>query len=252
MGRGVLGRRSESRRELLGLSGVSEGSLFSSEAVVVELAVGGVGTSGDVPLVRGAWELGGVEVALVLAISCTWSLFTSCWLAGSQGVWGGWRLCAIETGVCWLLWSQPSEGLPLQAGGFKEDCSLQDVFYSRLGHDPSINAIVACGAMMVNHHLHLLLRVLSDLFIVTCAESSAWSSGSSAFSNIAGVQLLGVPHTIRKVVFVPSKCLSFWDFCLVVMAFCPLVWEVISGADLLCVTRAAALLSLVAWEYLWL
>ena len=103
---------------------------------------------------------------------------------------------------------------------------------------------------MVNHHLCFLLRVLNDLFIVTCAESSAWSSGSNAFSNIAGVQLLGVPHTIRKVVFVPSTCLGFWDFCLVVMAFCSLDREVISGAAFLCDTRAAALLSLVAWECL--
>ena len=79
----MLGRRSEFSGELLGLSGVSEGSLFSSEAVVVELAVGGVATSGGVSFVRGVWELGGEEVALVLVISCTWSLLTSCWLAGS-------------------------------------------------------------------------------------------------------------------------------------------------------------------------
>ena len=100
---------------------------------------------------------------------------------------------------------------------------------------------------MVNHHLHLLLRVLNDLSIVTCAESSAWSSGSNAFSNIAGVQLLGVPHTIRKVVFIPSTCLGCWVFCLVVMAFCSLGREV---ADFLYDTRAVALLSLVAWECL--
>ena len=59
------------------------GHFFSSEAVVVELAVGGVATSGGVSFVRGVWELGGEEVALVLVISCTWSLLTSCWLAGS-------------------------------------------------------------------------------------------------------------------------------------------------------------------------
>ena len=57
-GRGVLGRRSEFSGELLGLSGVSEGSLFSSEAVVVELAVAGVTTSGGVSFVGEAWELG--------------------------------------------------------------------------------------------------------------------------------------------------------------------------------------------------
>ena len=51
--------------------------------MVVELAAGGVATSGGVSFVRGAWELGGEEVALVLVISCTWSLLTSCWLAGS-------------------------------------------------------------------------------------------------------------------------------------------------------------------------
>ena len=83
VGRGVLGMRSEFSRELLGLSGGSEGSLFSSEAVVVELAVAGVATSGGVSLVGGAWGLSGEEVALVLVISCTWSLLTSCWLAGS-------------------------------------------------------------------------------------------------------------------------------------------------------------------------
>ena len=59
----------------------------------------------------------------------------------------------------------------MQAGGIREDCSLQDVFFSRLGHTPSIRAIVACVAMMVNHHLRLLLCVLNDLLIVTCAES---------------------------------------------------------------------------------
>ena len=103
--------------------------------------------------------------------------------------------------------------------GFREDCSLQDVFCSRLGHNPSICAIVACGAMMVNHHLRLLLRVLNDLLIVTCAESFAWSSGSNAFSSISGVQFLGVPQTIWKVVFVPLMCFGIFVQCL---AFCSL------------------------------
>ena len=51
-----MGRRSESSRQLLvlGLSGVSEGSLFSSEAVVVELAVAGIAASGGMSLVGGA------------------------------------------------------------------------------------------------------------------------------------------------------------------------------------------------------
>ena len=101
---------------------------------------------------------------------------------------------------------------------------------------------------MVKHHLRLLLRVLNDLLIVTCAEFPAWSSGSNAFSNIAGMQLLGVPQTIRKVVFVPPMCLGFWDFCSVVLAFCSMARGVISGADFSCVTRAAALVSLAAWE----
>ena len=83
MGRGVLGRRSESSRELLGLFGVSEGSLFFSKVVMEELAVTGVATSDGVSLVRGAWELGGEEVTLVVAIGCTWSLLASCWLGGS-------------------------------------------------------------------------------------------------------------------------------------------------------------------------
>ena len=65
----------------------------------------------------------------------------------------------------------------------------------------------------------LLLCVLNDLLIVTCAESSAWSSGSNAFSSIAGVQFLGIPQTIRKVAFVPLTCLGFWDFCSVLLAF---------------------------------
>ena len=76
--------------------------------------------------------------------------------------------------------------------------------------------------MIANHHLRLLLRVLNDLFIVTCAESPVWSSGSNAFSTIAGVQFLGVPQTIRKVVFVPLTCLGFWGFCSVLLSFCSL------------------------------
>ena len=76
--------------------------------------------------------------------------------------------------------------------------------------------------MIVNHHLRLLLRILNDLFIVTCAESPVWSSGSNAFSSIAGVQFLGVPQTIRKVVFVPLTCLGFWGFCSVLLSFCSL------------------------------
>ena len=59
MGRGVLGRRSESSREPLQLSGVSEGSFFSSRVVMEELAVTGVCTSGGESLVGGACELGG-------------------------------------------------------------------------------------------------------------------------------------------------------------------------------------------------
>ena len=54
VGRGVLGRRIESSTELLELSGVSEGSLFSSRAVMGELAVIGVATSDGVLLVGGA------------------------------------------------------------------------------------------------------------------------------------------------------------------------------------------------------
>ena len=59
MGRGVLGRRSESNREPLWLSGVNEGSFFSSRIVIGELAVTGVATSGGESLVGGACELGG-------------------------------------------------------------------------------------------------------------------------------------------------------------------------------------------------
>ena len=59
MGKGVLGRRSESSRELLGLSGGSEGSLFPFKVVLGEFAVTGVGTSDGVSLVGGAWELVG-------------------------------------------------------------------------------------------------------------------------------------------------------------------------------------------------
>ena len=59
VGRGVLGRRSESSKEPLGLFGVSGGSLFSSMFVMGELAVTGVATSDGVLLVGGVWELGG-------------------------------------------------------------------------------------------------------------------------------------------------------------------------------------------------
>ena len=105
---------------------------------------------------------------------------------------------------------------------------------------------------MVNHHLCLLLRALNDLLIVTCAESSAWSSGSNAFSSIAGVQFLGIPQTIWKVVFVPLTCLGFWGFCSVLLAFRSLAGGAISGACLFCVTRVAAFVSSAFWEGLWL
>ena len=57
MGRGVL-VRSESSREPLRLSGVSEGSFFSFSVVKGELAVTDICTSGVESLVEGACELG--------------------------------------------------------------------------------------------------------------------------------------------------------------------------------------------------
>ena len=59
VGRGVLGRRSESSREPLGLFGVSEGSLFPLEVVMKELTGTNVATSDGVSLAGEARELGG-------------------------------------------------------------------------------------------------------------------------------------------------------------------------------------------------
>lgn len=195
----------------------------------------GIAASGGVSLVGGSWELGGEEVALVLVISCTWSLLTVAGWLGDRVFGEDGNSVLLRLGICWLLWSQPSKELPLQAGGLKEDCSLQDVFFSRLGHDPSISAIVASGAMMVNHHSRLLLRVRNNHFIVTCAESSAWSSGAMPFPTLLACSFWVFPTQYGRLVFVPSTCLGFWDFCLVVMVFCSLDREVISGAAF-CVT----------------
>ena len=43
----------------------------------------------------------------------------------------------------WVGCSSFSEMLVAQVGGFREGCSLQDVFLSRFDHDSSIDAMVA-------------------------------------------------------------------------------------------------------------
>lgn len=68
--------------------------------MVVELAVAGIAASGGVSLVGGAWELGGEEVALVLVISCTWSLLTVAGWLGDRVFGEDGNSVLLRLGIC--------------------------------------------------------------------------------------------------------------------------------------------------------